>query len=384
MADMPAPPMATRCTRRGDDRSMSGGRSDRRSPADGRGTEVAADRGRRRRRRRDRARARPTTSRGVDRRRAASATSVASRSVVTSSSATSTAPPARDQRHGVGGLVVTGSERERHEHRRHADDRQLGHGRPTGAAHREVGGGQDAIHAVLVADRVVVDAVRRRRGPFEAIPVAAAEHVVDVEVGAVAPRLDQPDHGTVDRRRPERSSEGGHDPPARLDPELAPRRGAVAVGATGEHLVAHGIAGDHGTRKVGLLEGDRARRGEATEQPVGRPRTCVLLGHHDRDPEHHRGGRRSDRRVAAEAHDDAWPHPDHRHERLEERPDQPPRRGHVVPREATLDPPARQQQHLEAGGGNQLRLEAARRSHEADLGARDPRATSAPRWRGRG
>ena len=51
-----------------------------------------------------------------------------------SASATTTAAPARDERLGVRGLVVARRAGERHEHRRHADDGELGHGDRAGAA----------------------------------------------------------------------------------------------------------------------------------------------------------------------------------------------------------------------------------------------------------
>ena len=86
-------------------------------------------------------------------------------------------PPCRTTTH-VGGLVVLGRARPRHEDRRDARDGDLVHRAGSTATDQQVGGGVDERHAVLVADRLIAhtggcrrsraaassDEARRRRG----------------------------------------------------------------------------------------------------------------------------------------------------------------------------------------------------------------------------
>ena len=66
-----------------------------------------------------------------------------------------------DQGTGVGGLVVARCARQRHEHRRESDDRELGDARRAASTHDEVGRGVDRRHVVFVAHRVVAAGPRR-------------------------------------------------------------------------------------------------------------------------------------------------------------------------------------------------------------------------------
>jgi hypothetical protein len=105
--------------------------------------------------------------------------------------------PARLEHPGVGGLVIARSSGERHQHRRDAGHRQLGHGHRPGPAHHHIGRRVDGVHPLLVGHpRHGQDPVRRPApapcagGPaFVPLPVAAADDVVDRAVGSVPPTL---------------------------------------------------------------------------------------------------------------------------------------------------------------------------------------------------
>ena len=62
----------------------------------------------------------------------------------------------------VPGLVIAGRAGQRHEHRRHADHRELG-GHAAGSAQHERGVRVERVHVVLVADEPVVEPVAGAR-----------------------------------------------------------------------------------------------------------------------------------------------------------------------------------------------------------------------------
>ena len=71
---------------------------------------------------------------------------------------------------GVRRLVVAGGVGQGDQHRRQPHDRHLGHRVAAGPAHEEVGRGQQQLHPVLVAHRLVDEARRHRRAASAARP----------------------------------------------------------------------------------------------------------------------------------------------------------------------------------------------------------------------
>ena len=203
---------------------------------------------------------------------------------------------ARPREHlGVAGLVIPGSAGERHEHGWDPDRGQLG-GHPAGPAHEQRGVLVEQFHVILVADELVPQRVAGRadgREPLSALfVVASARHMVDHDVGAVAPPLVQrqgrvvdpagaeaPAHDRDHRRRHRRSRHGG---------DLGP----------------DGVAGHDRTAEGRPRQRDRGACPEPHRDAVGETGTSVGLVHHRRNAAEPCGCDRGQRRVAADTDDD--------------------------------------------------------------------------------
>ena len=90
---------------------------------------------------------------------------------------------------GIDALMVTRSAGQRNEDGRQARHRELGDGAGARSLDGHIGGGQQQIHPIFEADRLIDKAARAgwRNRPGERVEVAVANHVADGHARALAP-----------------------------------------------------------------------------------------------------------------------------------------------------------------------------------------------------
>ena len=221
--------------------------------------------------------------------RARTSSSAASRSASSSASGTSTAAPARDQRFGVGGLVVAGGDRQRHEHGREAD---RGRARPPSSRRprprprrpRPAAASTRSSYRRAVDEPVPAGVAAPAR---PAVGAAASQSRAPTtwwmaRSVAVTPAVGETRDGLVDPRRTERSAEDRDARCGRRAGRAPARAASRSRGSVdGQDLGADRVAGDHRARQVGARERTPPTPWR-TDRRAGWPRRPrVLLDHHD-------------------------------------------------------------------------------------------------------
>ena len=194
------------------------------------------------------------------------------------------------------------------------------------------------------------------------VEVARPAHVVHREVGAGAPAVVAAERGPVDRARALRAAED------RDERGIVGRVRALEPRERG----AHRVAGERGVRERRARQRHRRARAEPHAEPVREPGRGVLFVHDDRDPQQPRREHARERRVAAEADDDARPVAGARSRSRARRPSTRPRsrrRSASVSRRCSPRPGSRS--ISKPGRGHDPALDAA-------LAADEPHRVAAP------
>src|SRR5581483_9260620 len=182
-------------------------------------------------------------------------------------------------------------------------------------------------------------------------------------VGPRAPSCREVEHRVVDMARPEAAAE-------RAD-ERARARGRRPHGGD---LAPDRVPGQHRAPQRRPGQRDRGARTEADGHAVREPGRGVLLVYDHRDPAQPRREHARDRRVPADADDDAGPALPEDAPRAGERARRTQGGDEVVAQrtrpQAPLQPAAREEVDRVAGGGHDARLEPAGRTDEVDRVAR--------------